>query len=126
MPTGGRLAVTTGVAPTGSPAGAPEGASANGASANGGAATAWIEVRDTGPGMDPELRDRAFEPYVTTKATRGAGLGLAEAYGVMCRHRGRIELDTMPGRGTVVRLVFPHVPPSARGAAPGTAPGDPV
>jgi CheY-like chemotaxis protein len=68
---------------------------------------ACIEVRDTGAGMSAEVRDRAFEPFFTTKGTRGTGLGLSEVYGIMKRHRGRVELESTPGAGTSVRLVFP-------------------
>ena len=68
---------------------------------------ACIEVRDTGIGMSAEVRDRAFEPFFTTKGTRGTGLGLSEVYGIMKRHRGRVEIESAPGEGTSVRLVFP-------------------
>jgi PAS domain S-box-containing protein len=68
---------------------------------------ACIEVRDTGAGMSAEVRDRAFEPFFTTKGTRGTGLGLSEVYGIMKRHRGRVELESAPGVGTTVRLLFP-------------------
>ena len=82
---------------------------------------ACIEVRDTGAGMSAEVRDRAFEPFFTTKGTRGTGLGLSEVYGIMKRHRGRVEIDSSPGSGTSVRLAFPlataletFVPPPPR------------
>ena len=68
---------------------------------------ACIEVRDTGAGMSAEVRDRAFEPFFTTKGTGGTGLGLSEVYGIMKRHRGRVEIESTPGEGTVVRLAFP-------------------
>jgi signal transduction histidine kinase len=71
---------------------------------------AWVEVRDTGSGMPAELRARAFEPYASGTRARGAGVGLAEVYAVMRRHRGRAELRTTPEAGTAVRLVFPHAP----------------
>jgi CheY-like chemotaxis protein len=68
---------------------------------------ACIEVRDTGAGMSAEVRDRAFEPFFTTKGQAGTGLGLAEVYGIAKRHRGRAEIDSAPGKGTTIRLVFP-------------------
>ena len=68
---------------------------------------ACIEVRDTGAGMSAEVVDRAFEPFFTTKGTRGTGLGLSEVYGIMKRHRGRVEIESTPGSGTLVRLAFP-------------------
>jgi signal transduction histidine kinase len=71
-------------------------------------AAALVEIRDTGVGMTPAVRARAFEPYFSTKeGRRGSGLGLAEVYGIVRRHRGSIEIDSEPGRGTVVRLLFP-------------------
>ena len=69
--------------------------------------TATLEVSDTGVGMAPDVRERAFEPFFSTKGRGSAGLGLAEVYGIAKRHNGRAEIDTAPGRGTTVRLVFP-------------------
>ena len=66
-----------------------------------------IEVIDTGIGMDEDTRRRCLEPFFTTKGERGTGLGLAMVYGVMERHSAAIEIDSQPGSGTTVRLVFP-------------------
>jgi CheY-like chemotaxis protein len=66
----------------------------------------WVEVADDGPGMPPEVQNRVFEPFFTTKP-EGTGLGLAMVYAFVHRHGGRVTLDTMPGRGTTVRLWFP-------------------
>ena len=66
----------------------------------------WVEVEDDGPGMAAEVQDRVFEPFFTTKS-EGTGLGLAMVYAITHRQRGRVELDSEPGRGTRVRLVFP-------------------
>jgi CheY-like chemotaxis protein len=73
-----------------------------------------VSVRDTGVGMSDEVRDRAFEPFFTTKGSAGSGLGLAEVYGIMRRHRGRAEIRSAPGGGTTVRLVFPFAPAPER------------
>ena len=67
-----------------------------------------LEVRDTGTGMSAEVRERAFEPFFTTKGRAGTGLGLAEVYGIVKRHRGQAQIESMPAVGTTIRLVFPR------------------
>jgi CheY-like chemotaxis protein/anti-sigma regulatory factor (Ser/Thr protein kinase) len=66
-----------------------------------------LEIRDTGMGMSAEVRERAFEPFFTTKGKDGTGLGLAEVYGIVKRHRGQTQIESMPGVGTTIRLIFP-------------------
>jgi signal transduction histidine kinase/CheY-like chemotaxis protein len=66
-----------------------------------------IEVRDNGVGMDKKTLARCLEPFFTTKAQRGTGLGLAMVYGMMQRHEGSLGVESEPGQGTVVRLSFP-------------------
>ena len=67
-----------------------------------------ITVRDTGHGMDPDVRARLFEPFFTTKADRGRmGLGLPSVHGIVRQHGGFIEVDSAPGAGTAVRMYFP-------------------
>jgi CheY-like chemotaxis protein len=73
--------------------------------------SAIVEVHDSGHGMSAEVRERAFEPFFSTKGANGSGLGLAEVYGVVKRHNGRVEIDSELGRGTTVRLVFPAADP---------------
>ncbi|MDB6110185.1 MAG: Integral rane sensor hybrid histidine kinase [Pedosphaera sp.] len=69
-----------------------------------------VEVSDTGIGMDEETRKRCLEPFFSTKDKQGAkGLGLSQVFGVMQRHSGEVEIESEPGRGTTVRLVFPIV-----------------
>ena len=75
-----------------------------------------VSVTDTGIGMDEESRRRCLEPFFTTKGERGTGLGLAMVYGMVQRHQAQIEMDSTPGHGTSVSLVFP-----VAGAVPGTA-----
>ncbi len=65
-----------------------------------------LEVIDAGVGMDEETRRRCLEPFFTTKGERGTGLGLAMVYGTVQRHSADIEIDSEPGQGTTVRLLF--------------------
>lgn len=65
-----------------------------------------IEVRDAGSGIPPELQERVFQPFFTTKAS-GTGLGLAVAASIINGHDGRVELDSVVGKGTRIRLLLP-------------------
>ena len=66
-----------------------------------------VEVEDEGPGIPPELRDRLFEPYVTTKE-HGTGLGLAIARRIVEEHPGRLELHAGSSGGALFRVVLPR------------------
>jgi signal transduction histidine kinase/uncharacterized membrane protein affecting hemolysin expression/ActR/RegA family two-component response regulator len=65
-----------------------------------------VEVSDTGIGMDEETRRRCLEPFFTTKGERGTGLGLAMVYGMVQRHSAGLEIDSAPGQGTTIRVLF--------------------
>jgi signal transduction histidine kinase/DNA-binding response OmpR family regulator len=67
----------------------------------------YVEVSDTGIGMDEDTTRRCLEPFFTTKGERGTGLGLAMVYGMVQRHDARIEIESTPGKGTLMRLIFP-------------------
>ncbi len=67
-----------------------------------------ISVMDTGTGLAPELADRAFDPYFTTKEPgKATGLGLPTAYSIVKQHGGQIDFDSTPGKGTRVHLYLP-------------------
>lgn len=67
-----------------------------------------VEIRDSGPGIPPELRDRIFEPFFTTKPVgEGTGLGLDAVYRIVQKHRGQVQVESAPGRTSFrVRLPF--------------------
>ncbi len=65
-----------------------------------------VELEDEGPGMPPDVADRVFNPFFTTKP-QGSGLGLAIVRKIVDAHDGSIDLETAPGRGTVIRVTLP-------------------
>jgi signal transduction histidine kinase len=68
----------------------------------------WVEVIDSGVGIPPENINRIFDPFFTTKALgKGTGLGLSLAWGIVQRHRGTIEVESQPGKGSTFRVVLP-------------------
>ena len=67
---------------------------------------ATIEVIDHGTGIPPEVRDKVFNLYFTTKKS-GSGIGLAMSYRVLQLHNGALDFITEVGRGTTFRLVLP-------------------
>ncbi|HEY0119132.1 MAG TPA: HAMP domain-containing sensor histidine kinase [Cellulomonas sp.] len=76
-----------------------------------------LEVRDHGPGIDPQHAARVFERFYRVDASRtresgGAGLGMAIVAAIVAAHRGHVSLAETPGGGTTVRVVVPSGPPS--------------
>ena len=94
MPTGGILTLRTGVV---------DDTELDGFSEDG---YAYVEVVDTGLGMDEDTCRRCLEPFFTTKGERGTGLGLATVYGVMQRNSGAVDIQSVLGKGTAIRLRF--------------------
>jgi two-component system NtrC family sensor kinase len=65
-----------------------------------------IVVQDDGPGIPPELMQKIFDPFFTTKE-KGTGLGLSVVYGIVERHKGRVTVESEPGKGTRFTIRLP-------------------
>jgi two-component system NtrC family sensor kinase len=67
-----------------------------------------FQVRDDGSGIDPEVLERIFEPFLTTKESgKGVGLGLAVSHNIIERHHGHIDVESEVGKGTTFRVSLP-------------------
>jgi PAS domain S-box-containing protein len=86
-----------------------------------------VSVSDTGCGISAENLKRIFEPFYTTKPVgKGTGLGLSLAYGIIQKHKGRIEVDSEVGKGTTFRVWLPIQPQEEASAVPpAPTPGKP-
>jgi len=72
-----------------------------------------VEIRDTGPGIEPEHMNKILEPFFTTKSVgKGTGLGLPVSYGIVKRHGGDLLIHSKPGKGTAVTMRLPLEGPS--------------
>ena len=87
MPSGGRIEISTGRSDE----------------------SAWIRISDTGIGMSEDVQKRIFDPFFTTRGVEGTGLGMSVAYGIISRHKGAIDVQSEPGRGTTITVSLPAV-----------------
>lgn len=67
----------------------------------------WVEVGDTGIGIDAGAQHRLFDPFFSTKGRQGLGLGLSVSHGIVERHRGEITVESEPGRGSKFTVWLP-------------------
>lgn len=82
----------------------------------------FVEVADTGVGMAPEIRDRASEPFFTTKDPgKGTGLGLSQVHGFTQQSGGFLTIESTPGTGTRIRIHVPRVEVEKAAKAESTA-----
>ena len=69
-----------------------------------------LSVKDTGVGILPEVKDKIFDPYFTTKATgKGTGMGLAMVHGIVESYGGAVICESTPGEGTVFHIILPTI-----------------
>jgi signal transduction histidine kinase len=74
----------------------------------------YISIQDSGKGIPPDVRDRIFEPFYTTKATgEGTGLGLSISDSIVKRHGGTIEFSSENGKGSCFTVYLPIKPDTA-------------
>jgi signal transduction histidine kinase len=86
---------------------------------------AIAEIRDAGPGIPAEIRDKIFNLYFTTKKT-GSGIGLAMTYRVLQMHHGSLDFETELGSGTTFRLALPLTAAGQKSGTPVTAGSEPA
>ncbi len=83
---------------------------------------AFLEFLDNGCGMPADVASKIFDPFFSTKFA-GRGLGLAAVLGIIKRHRGAVQVQTAPGRGTSIRVLIPQI--AATGDSPAQVKSEP-
>lgn len=69
-----------------------------------------ISVSDTGPGISPDIIEKIFEPYYTTKGPgEGTGMGLAMVHGIVKKYQGNITVESQSGKGTIFHILIPTI-----------------
>jgi two-component system NtrC family sensor kinase len=92
--------------------GSPSYPSGDGSSASPEQGTLRLEFADDGPGIPPQVLDRIFDPFFSTKEEgKGTGLGLSISYGIVKEHGGRIWAESLPNQGATLVLELPVIPP---------------
>ena len=71
-----------------------------------------VRVHDNGGGIDANVKKHIFDPFFTTKGEKGTGLGLSVCQGIVQQHRGKIECQSSPGKGTLFEVKLPRVRPA--------------
>jgi two-component system cell cycle sensor histidine kinase/response regulator CckA len=72
----------------------------------------WVQVTvsDTGTGIPPDVLPHIYEPFFTTRAPLGSGLGLSQVHGIVAQHEGHIDVETQLGQGTTFIIYLPALP----------------
>jgi two-component system NtrC family sensor kinase len=73
-----------------------------------------VEIEDNGKGMPPEVLRHLFEPFFTTKQEKGNGLGMFITYGIIKRLGGEISVTSEDGKGTIISIMLPLLPPDGQ------------
>jgi signal transduction histidine kinase len=71
-----------------------------------------VEIRDNGPGIAADQMDKLFSPFVSTKKSRGTGLGLPVSQKIVAEHGGKIAVESLPGQGACFTVELPAVSPT--------------
>jgi histidine kinase len=75
-----------------------------------------VTITDTGPGIPDTISEKIFEPFFTTKKVdEGTGLGLSISYGIVKDYNGKIEVESVAGKGSTFKITFPACKQEKRG-----------